>query len=109
VCESVRAAYLGRSESAISDPDSDRKAPRRLNATVPGRVMKVTFTGHRPGVPTVVNSGFDFPTSVTVCVPATQVCPYPTGKIVPPASGPSENPSPVKGPVTDNGATAGFG
>jgi hypothetical protein len=38
VCESVRAAYLGRSESPISASASDRKAPRRLNATVPSRV-----------------------------------------------------------------------
>ena len=74
-----------------------------------GRVMKVTFTDHRPSIPTVVNSGFDFPTSVTVCVPADQVCPYPTGTIAPPASGPSENPSPAKGPPTDKPATAGFG
>jgi hypothetical protein len=35
VCESVRAAYLGRSESPISDSAPDRRAPRRLNATVP--------------------------------------------------------------------------
>jgi hypothetical protein len=35
VCESVRAAHLGRSESPISDSTPDRKAPRRLNATVP--------------------------------------------------------------------------
>jgi hypothetical protein len=35
VCESVRAPHLGRSESPISDSASDRKAPRRLNATVP--------------------------------------------------------------------------
>lgn len=72
-----------------------------------GRLMKVTFTNHRPSTPIVVNSGFDFPTSVTVCVPATQVCPYPTGTIVPPASGPSENPAPAKGPPTDEPAAAG--
>jgi hypothetical protein len=35
VCESVGAAYLGRSESPISDSASDQRAPRRLNATVP--------------------------------------------------------------------------
>jgi hypothetical protein len=35
VCESVRTAYLGPSELPISGSASDRKAPRRLNATVP--------------------------------------------------------------------------
>jgi hypothetical protein len=74
-----------------------------------GRIMKVTFTNNRPSTPTVLNSGFDFPTSVTVCVPAKQVCPYPTGKIVAPASGPSENPSPATGPPSNKPATAGFG
>lgn len=74
-----------------------------------GRVMKVTFTGGQPSTPTVVHAGFDFPTSVTVCVPARQVCPYPTGKIVPPASGPSENDAPDRGPASDKPATAGFG
>jgi len=74
-----------------------------------GRVMKVTFSGGRPSTPAVVHAGFDFPTSVTVCVPARQVCPYPTGKIVPPASGPSENDAPDRGPASDKPATAGFG
>jgi hypothetical protein len=37
VCESVRASHLGRSESPISDSAPDRRAPRRLNATVPLR------------------------------------------------------------------------
>jgi hypothetical protein len=78
-------------------------------ASYGGRVMKVTFANGQPSAPTVVNSGFDFPTSVTVCVPATQVCPYPTGRIVPPASGPSENLAPVKGPPSDKPATVGFG
>jgi hypothetical protein len=40
VCESVRAAYLGRSESPISDSASGRRAPRRLNATVPSEIIK---------------------------------------------------------------------
>ncbi len=74
-----------------------------------GRVMKVTFSGGRPSTPTVIHAGFDFPTSVTVCVPAHQVCPYPTGKIVAPASGPSENDAPARGPASDKPATAGFG
>jgi hypothetical protein len=72
--------------------------------------MKVTFTDGKPSTPTVVHGGFDFPTSVTVCVPsASQVCPYPTGKIVAPLSGPSENSSPDAGPTSKAPATAGFG
>ncbi len=74
-----------------------------------GRVMRVTFTDGQPATPVAVATGFDFPTSVTVCVPATTVCPYPAGKIVPPLSGPTENPAPAKGPPTNAPATAGFG
>ncbi len=74
-----------------------------------GRVMRVTFTDGRPSTPTAVATGYDFPTSVTVCVPSKQVCPYPTGKIVAPLSGPSENPTPAIGPPTDAQARAGFG
>jgi hypothetical protein len=74
-----------------------------------GRVMEVTFSGGQPSTPTVVHGGFDFPTSVTVCVPARQVCPYPAGRIVPPASGPSENDAPDRAPASDKPATAGFG
>ena len=74
-----------------------------------GRVMRVTFTNGQPNTPTVVHAGFDFPTSVTVCVPAHQVCPYPTGKIVPPASGPSENDVPATGPASNVPASGGFG
>ena len=75
-----------------------------------GRVMKVTFTDGKPSTPTVVHAGFDFPTSVTVCIPSTsQVCPYPKGKIVAPLSGPSENPAPDAGPTSNKPATAGFG
>ncbi len=74
-----------------------------------GRVMKVTFTGGQPSTPVAVATGFDFPTSVTVCVPSKSVCPYPTGRIVAPLSGPSENPAPDKGPASDAPAKAGFG
>ncbi len=74
-----------------------------------GRAMKVTFTNGQPSTPVAVATGFDFPTSVTVCVPATTVCPYPSGAVVPPLSGPAENPAPDKGPSTDAPATAGFG
>jgi hypothetical protein len=77
-------------------------------ASYGGRVMKVTFQNGVPSTPTVVDGGFDFPTSVTVCVPAKTVCPYPTGKIVAPASGPSENNAPAQGPSTNAPATAGM-
>ena len=79
-------------------------------ASYGGRIMRVTFTNGQPSVPVAVAGGFDFPTSVTVCVPAKAVCPYPTGKIRAPLSGPSENPVvPGKGPKSDAPATAGFG
>lgn len=73
-----------------------------------GRVMKVTFANGQPSAPTVVGSGFDFPTSVTICVPATQVCPYPPGRLVAPASGPAENGAPATGPSSQAPATAGM-
>ena len=78
-------------------------------ASYGGRVMKVTLTGGQPSVPVAVASGFDFPTSVTLCVPAQTVCPYPPGPIVAPLSGPAENPAPAKGPASNAPATAGFG
>ncbi len=74
-----------------------------------GRVMKVTVDHGVPATPVAVATGFDFPTSVTVCVPARTVCPYPTGKLVAPLSGPSENPAPARGPASNAPATAGFG
>ena len=74
-----------------------------------GRLMKVTFTNGQPATPVELAGGFDFPTSATVCVPSTTVCPYPTGKIVAPLSGPSENPAPDAGPPSNTPATAGFG
>jgi len=74
-----------------------------------GRVMRVTFTGGQPSTPATVAGGFDFPTSVTVCVPTRTRCPYPSGKIKAPLSGPSENPAPAKGPSSDAPARAGFG
>ena len=74
-----------------------------------GRVMRVTFSAGQPSAPSVVAGGFDFPTSVTVCVPAAGRCPYPTGPVVAPASGPSENGAPARGPASTAPATAGFG
>jgi len=74
-----------------------------------GRVMRVSFSNGQPSTPVAVATGFDFPTSVTVCVPSQTVCPYPQGKIVAPLSGPGENPSPDAGPPAGATATAGFG
>jgi hypothetical protein len=74
-----------------------------------GRVLEVAFSQGTPGAPVVVAGGFDFPTSVTVCVPAHERCPYPTGRIVTPASGPSSNSAPEHGPSSLAPATAGFG
>jgi hypothetical protein len=42
-------------------------------------------------------------------VPADQTCPYPTGKITAPLSGPAENPAPDKGPASNAPGKAGFG
>ncbi len=78
-------------------------------ASYGGRVMRVTFADGQPSAPVTVAGGFDFPTSVTVCVPARTRCPYPSGRIKAPLSGPSENPAPAKGPSSDAPATAGFG
>ena len=75
-----------------------------------GRVMRVTTSNGRPSAPMAVAGGFDFPTSVTLCVPsAAQVCPYPTGPVQAPLSGRGENPAPAAGPPSDAPATAGFG
>ena len=74
-----------------------------------GRVMKVTFSGGQPSAPVAVATGFDFPTSVTVCVPSRSTCPYPKGAILAPLSGPSENPLPDVGPTSNAPGKAGFG
>ncbi|HMK62868.1 MAG TPA: hypothetical protein VK386_04545 [Acidimicrobiales bacterium] len=88
-----------------------------------GRVMRVTFTNGQPSTPVTVSptggqpgtgsaagNAYGFPTSVTVCAPSsTQVCPYPTGAIAAPLSGPSEDGAPDEGPPSDAPATAGFG
>jgi hypothetical protein len=78
-------------------------------ASYGGRIMRVDVLNGQPSAPATVAGGFDFPTSVTVCVPAKTKCPYPTGKIVAPLSGPAENPAPAVGPKSDKPATAGFG
>jgi hypothetical protein len=74
-----------------------------------GRVMKVNFTNGQPAIPVAIATGFDFPTSVTVCVPTATVCPIHPGPIVAPLSGPSENPAPDAGPKSTAPAKAGFG
>ena len=71
-----------------------------------GRLMRVTFSGGRPSTPVSVAGGFDFPINVTICVPAHQACPFPTGAITAPGSGPSENGAPATGPPTTAPATA---
>ena len=78
-------------------------------ASYGGRVMRVTFADGQPSTPATIIGGFDFPTSVTVCVPAMENCPYPEGPIKAPSSGPSENPEHGQGPYTTAPATAGFG
>ncbi len=42
-----------------------------------GRIMKFTSTAGLPNPPTAVATGFNFPTSVTICVPRLEVCPRP--------------------------------
>lgn len=74
-----------------------------------GRIMRVTVRKGHPSAPVTVAHGFDFPTSVTVCVPAHTKCPYPKGRIAAPRSGPGENPTPAVGPKSHKPATAGFG
>jgi hypothetical protein len=78
-------------------------------ASYGGRLMMVTVKNGQPDPPVEVAGGFDFPTSATICVPAAQLCPYPSGALVKPLSGPSENPAPAQGPPTNTPATAGFG
>ncbi len=78
-------------------------------ASYGGRLMKVAISNGQPAAPVVVAGGFDFPTSVTVCVPSKSTCPYPRGPLHPPLSGPSENPAPAAGPTSEAPARAGFG
>ena len=74
-----------------------------------GRIMKVTFPSGKPAAPVAVASGFNFPVSVTVCVPSVETCPYPTGALKPPASGPPSTSAPAVGPSSQAPATAGNG
>ena len=48
--------------------------------------MRVTFgPGEQPSTPEVLATGFDFPTSATICVEGTAaVCPFPTHATPPP-------------------------
>jgi hypothetical protein len=40
-------------------------------------VLRFHFAGGQPSAAEAIASGLDFPTSVTVCVPAKQTCPIP--------------------------------
>jgi hypothetical protein len=42
-----------------------------------GRVLRFSFNDGQPSAPEPIATGLDFPTSVTVCVPAKQTCPLP--------------------------------
>jgi hypothetical protein len=42
-----------------------------------GRIMRVTYTHGRASTPTAIASGYDFPTSVTICIPSRELCPLP--------------------------------
>ncbi len=48
-----------------------------------GRVMKVTFTNGQPDPPVPIASGYNFPTSVTVCVAGHGICPTPKKSATP--------------------------
>src|SRR5579875_821484 len=76
-----------------------------------GRIMAVTFDHGTPSAPRQVAGGFDFPLNVTVCVPASETCPFAPAAVAarPPASGPTENGAPAVGPRTTAPATAGNG
>lgn len=49
-----------------------------------GRIMRVRFDRGAPQPPEALAEGFSFPTSVTVCVPGEQVCPFPDRATPPP-------------------------
>jgi hypothetical protein len=44
-----------------------------------GRVLRVSYDHGRPGPAVTVAGGYNFPTSVTVCVPQRRRCPTPAG------------------------------
>ena len=71
--------------------------------------MKVTFTNGQPSTPVAVATGLRLPDERDRVRAGQAKCPYPTGKLVAPLSGPSENPAPDAGPTSDAPATAGFG
>jgi len=52
-----------------------------------GRVMRVSFTGGQPSAPEAIASGFDFPTSVTICVEGHGACPFPDHRTPAPDQG----------------------
>jgi hypothetical protein len=71
-----------------------------------GRIMKVTFTGDTPSPPTAIRTGYNFPTSVTVCVPSKQphrLCPEPAGGLGTDGSGGTGPGTGLGGAPTDTG------
>jgi hypothetical protein len=75
-----------------------------------GRIFKVAVNADGSlGTPKLIHGGFDFPTSVTICVPGDRLCPYPPGQIIAPASGSAENMAPANTPSSTAPAQAGFG
>ncbi len=57
-----------------------------------GRIYRVRFgPGNKPEAPQVISTGYEFPTSVTICVPsdpAEQPCPFPLHPTPPPDKAP---------------------
>jgi len=52
-----------------------------------GRVMQVSFPNGQPSAPQQIAGGFDFPTSVTLCVIGHGICPFPDHRTGPPSPG----------------------
>jgi hypothetical protein len=42
-----------------------------------GQVLRFRSSGGQPGAPEPIATGLDFPTTVTVCLPAERTCPIP--------------------------------
>lgn len=50
-----------------------------------GRVLRVRFANGVPSPPETLASGFSFPTSVTLCMPSKERCPFPSKPTPPPS------------------------
>ena len=73
-----------------------------------GRVMKVTFTNGQPSAPVAIATGFDFPTSVTVCVPANERVSVPDREDRAPAVGPVGEPGARRRAHVQRSRSSGF-